>query len=405
MARGTGAIDGPFMPTTYEGAATGTVVGTDAPATPTTASTAAQQSSGLVADLIAQFPWLRTIGLDPTWLQTTAAESVNDSDVVSKLRQTQQYKSRFQGILRDDGSMRMSEAEYLSTESNYKQLLQQYGVSADKMDNPADFVGFFNSDIDANELKQRLDTWRQVQTGGQNMKDTFFVYAGMRVSDEELYASMVDPAAKQRLDDEYNQKVAAQPLDYETWITRATQAGLSRVSTALGQLQQSGALTGDAVQSVLRVDPNFARSIMDALYHGGDPLSGDYLNLQDLLATFEEASLGAAARQVGLALPSKERIQELRNAGVSRAQAQQTYADYAQNGSQYNAEVQRLSQGARGFGQSDFEAAALLGQGDQAQTLMKAQAQEKAYGQAAGQFQFGQNKRGQYTQQGLSTPY
>lgn len=365
----------------------------------------APAGAGLAADLLYQFPWLKTIGLDPSWLQTTAAESVNDSDVLSKLRQTPQYKQRFQAILRDDGSMRMTEADYLNTEQNYKQLLQQYGVDPAKMDNPADFVGFFNSDIDANELKQRLDTWRQVQTGSQSMKDAFYVYAGIRVSDEALYEATVDPAAYQRLNDEYNQKVAAQPLDYQTWITRATQAGLNRVSTTLSQLQASGALTGDAVQSVLKVDPTFARSIMDALYHGGDPTSGNTLDLQSLLAAFEEASLGAAAERVGLTLPTKDRIQELRNAGVTASQAGQAYSDYAQNGSLYNAEVNRMTQGVQGFDQARFENAALLGVGADASALTRAQAQEKAYGEGAGSFQFDQSKRGQFTQRGLKTPY
>lgn len=359
--------------------------------------------AGLMADLNAQFPWLKSLGLDPSWFQQTAATAVNDSDVVSKLRQTDQYKRRFQGILRDDGSMRMSEAEYLNTENGYRQLLEQYGVNPAKMDDPADFVGFFNSDIDANELKQRLDVWQQVRDGGQNQKDAFFVYANMRVSDEQLYEAAVDPAAAQRLDDEYNQKVAAQPLDYQTWITRATQAGLSRVSNALTQLQQQGALTGSAVQEVLKTDPTFARTIMDALYHGGDPGSGQTLDLQSLLAAFDEAAIGAAATQNGLTLPSKDRVQQLRAAGVTKATAQQGYAQYGANKDLYAGSVQRLTQAARSFTQSDFEDAALLGIGSQADVLTRAQKQEDAYGMAAGGFQLAQNKRGQFTQQGLIT--
>lgn len=372
------------------------------PAVPAAGPSATAAPSNTLADLSVQYPWLATIGLSPQWFQDTAATSTSDADVVGKLRQTSQYKTRFAGILNDNGSMKMNESQYLTQEANYKQLLQQYGVSPDKMNDPSDFVGFFNSDIDPNELKTRLDTYQQIKDGGQNVQDAFYVYAGMKVGVDDLYSAAVDPAAAQNLADEYNQKVAAQPLDYTTWITRATQAGLNRVSQTLGQLQASGALTGDAVQSVLKVDPNFARSIMDALYHGGDPTSGQTMDLQSLLASFEEASIGSAATGAGLVLPDKARIMELRAAGVTKAAAQSAYSQFSSQQNLYAGSVQRMTDNSRSFTQSDFEQAALLGNGQQSDLLARAQKQEDSYGAAGGQFQFNQNKRNQFTQQGLS---
>lgn len=356
--------------------------------------------STLLAELDSLYPWLKEIGLPASWFQETAATSASDAEVVAKLRQTSQYKSRFAGINRDDGSMRMTEAQYLDQEQSYRTLLKQYGITADHMDNPADFAGFFQSDIDPNELKQRLDVYDQVKSGGQDLRDAFYVYAGMRVGIDDLYAAAVDPAASQKLTEEFNQKVAAQPLDYQTWITRATEAGLARVASTLTSLQNQGALTGQAVNSITSISPDFARNIMDALYHGGDPTSGQTLNLNELMHSFEYAAIGAAAKGAGLELPTKDRIAEIRAAGVDRASAQKAYVDYGQNKNLYAGAVSRSGGGV--FTQSDFENAAFLGKASDVGRLNKALGQEQSYGEQAGQFGFNQNRRGRYTQGGLT---
>lgn len=350
-------------------------------------------------DLQELYPWLKTIGLPASWLQEVAVASASDAEVVARLRQTSQYKSRFAGIYNDDGSMAMTEAQYLQQEDNYRQVMMQAGVTADRMDNPADFVGFFKSKIDPNELKQRLDTYNRVKTSGQDTMDAFYVYAGMRVGVDDLYAATVDPAAAQNLTEEYNQKVASQPFDYQTWITRATEAGLSRVSKTLTDLQTTGVLTGSAVQSIIQTDPGFARNIMDALYHGGDPTSGKTLNLTELMNSFEYAALGAAAKGAGLDLPTKDRIAEIRAAGIDRAAATKAYVDYGQNKDLYSGASARAGTGP--FTQSDFENAAFLGNADAAGRLQKALGQEAAYGEQQGQFGTTQTRKGRYAQGGL----
>lgn len=356
-------------------------------------------SGSVLDDLEALFPWLKQVGLPASWFQEVAASSTSDAEVVAKLRMTSQYKARFAGIRRSDGSIRMTEAQYISQEDAYRQVLRQAGVSVDRMDNPADFVGWFESEVDPNELKSRVQMWNEVKTAGQDMQDAFYVYANMRVSDEDLYSAMVDPAAKQRLDDEYNQKVASQPFDYATWITRATEAGLSRVAKNLTGLQANGVLTGAAVQSIINADPGFARTVMDAIYHGGDPTTGQFLNLTELMHAFEYAAIGAAAKGAGLELPTKDRIAEIRAAGVDRASAQKAYVDYGQNRNLYSGAVARS--GGGNFTQGDFENAAFLGKAYDVGRLTKGLNQEASYGEQAGQFGISQNRKGGYAQRGL----
>lgn len=358
------------------------------------------QVASFQKELEGTFPWLAQLGLGTSFFQELLATSASDSEVLANLRNTTQYKQRFPGLYRSDGSMRMNEAEYLSREGDYRQLLQQYGFG-DRFDqsNPASLVGLFDGDIDPNELKQRLQTYQSIETGGQAQKDAFYVYAGMNVSTDDLYSALVDPAAAQRLTDEYNANIAKSQFDYTTWISRATQVGLDRVAKTLGDLQTRGAVTGDAIQNVLRTDPNFARQIMDALYHGGNPTGGDYLNLEELLQSFEYAAIGSAATQAGLSLPDRARIAEIRSAGIDRARATQLYSQYGANSGVYGEAVRRSGNGA--FDQSAFENAAFLGNSADQTRLAVGLAREDAAGKSQGFTRFDEDGSGRLNQRGL----
>lgn len=344
----------------------------------------AANTGSLLADLKADFPWLDQIGFSVEFFQQLVANAASSAEIITSLRQTPQYKQRFPGLWRQDGSIRMTEAQYLARENDFRQVANQYGYG-DNFKTPASFVGLFDSEQDPNEFKDRLDTYKQIQNAGQATKDAFYVYAGLQVSDDDLFEAVVDPAAAQRLTDEYNQRVASSQFDYVTWITRATEVGQQRVAKTLQDLAKTGAVTGTAVQAVLRTDPNFARTIMDALYHGGDVSpNGQTLNLQELLSSFEYASIGAAATQAGLTLPTKERIAEIRAAGIDRARASQAYVQFGQNKGVYDAAVKRT--GGGDFGQQDFESAAFLGDAAAAARLQAGLARETAAGQEQGQF-------------------
>lgn len=368
-----------------------------APTTPTPST--GNTGLGLQTELTSAFPWLARLGLDISFFQELEASSASDAEKLAKIRGTSQYKQKFTGMTRADGTMRMNEAQYLATEDSYKQLLRQYGYG-DRYEQGGSLVGFFEGEVDPNELKDRLQTYKQVKESSQSVKDAFYVYSGKTVTDEQLYQAAVDPAAAQKLTDEFNARVALQPLDYATWITRATEVGLQRVAKTLTDEKAAGNLTGQAIQSVLQTDPSFARQMMDALYHGGDPASGSYLNLDELTSAFEYAAIGAAASNVGLTLPTKERVAQIRAAGVDRSKATSSYQAYARSKGIYDGAVQRI--GGTGFNQNDFETTTFLG-GDQTQ-LQQALAAEDAAGKDQGGFQVGSDRTGRFQQKGLKAP-
>jgi hypothetical protein len=358
--------------------------------------------SGMLLDqLRASFPWIDAIGLSPEFFRELVANAASGAEIITTLRAQPQYRARFPGLWRDDGSVRMTEAEYLSRETDYRSVLRQFGF-ADGYQDAMSLSQFFNAEMDPNELRDRLTVYKGVQDSGQAVKDAFYVYAGMRVSDTDLYSAIVDPGgAGASLTSQYDESIAKNPFDYTTWITRATEVGLERVSATLRDLQSAGAVTGTAVQQIQRVDPNFARQVMDVIYNAGG--TGPQLNLQELLSSFEYAAIGAAATNAGLLLPGRERVAEIRAAGVDRARASQSYLEYGLNKGVYDAASQRMGMG--GFDQSEFESAAFLGNAAAANELRAILSREDAAGRSSGTFRFEQDRYGRLNQTGFESAF
>jgi hypothetical protein len=356
----------------------------------------------LFAELQELHPWLRDLGLTTQWLQQAVAESPSAAELTARIRATPQYKKRFQGITRTDGTQRWTEAQHVQREDQIRNLLRQYGVNVqNEYRTPQSLVAFHESEMALDEVRDRLEIWQFVKTSGQTVKDAFYVYAGLSLKDDDLFEALVDGGREQELFRQYNAGRAALAPDYAGFITRATQVGNQRVASELQNLQRRGVLTGQAVQRILSIDPNFARQMMDAIYTGGDPTPGKAgaLDLQHLLSSYEFASIGAAAKEAGLALPTRERLAEIRAAGVDRARAMEGYRNFGRDRTRLASAIQR----ARGvaFGQTQFEQAEFLGNAAQARNLQSGIQYMEAAGKTQGSFRFTED-RGRLTQRGLS---
>lgn len=347
--------------------------------------------------LYAQFPWLAQLGLESEvrrWL----TEGLEGEALVGALRRTPQYQQRFPWIKRQDGTLRMNEADYMRNEDQYRVLFRQYGF--DEPTNPMEYGSFFQGEVSPNELKERFETYRGVQRAGREVKEAFYVYAGMKLTDDDLYQAVVEPARAEALKSEYNQRVAASPLDYATWVQRTTEVGLQRVTDTLAQLEREGIVTGTAIERIRQVNPDFAKQMMDTLYTGGDPGAANFMSSTDeLLATFEEAMIGGAAAKAGLGLPSKERVAELRAAGVQRAQALKSYSDYAMRQNLVAGAVQRAT--AQQFGREEFEGQEFLGDARAKELMDTSMKQEEALGKGGGGVEASRDRTGQIAQQGF----
>lgn len=358
----------------------------------------------LYADLLADFPWLKSVGITPARIQQLVATSAGTSELYTKMTNEPQWRARFAGNYRQDGSLRMSPAEYLNWESNVRTLLRQAGVDVDtEYATPTSLIGFAESEQSPDELRTRLQVWQQVKQSGERVREAFYVYAGLSPTDDDLFEAAVDPAREQELASTYNAAVAAQasgPDAWKDWITRATEVGLQRVAKVLTDAQTQGTTTGAAIQRVMNTDAGFARQIMDVIYTGGDPTPGKAgsLSLDELLDAFEFMAVGAAATEAGLEMPTLDRLAEIRSAGVEKAKMIAGYTAFGQNRGTLTAAVER----ARGtsFTQTDFEKAQFFGDAEAANALNAGQNYTEASGRSSGGFRFGE-QAGRIVQSGF----
>ncbi len=392
-----------FDPTGYlnpiigpNGAVSPSAPSTTAPPSGSGGDLFSEDPTRLFDQLRAQFPWLEQIGVDPSWFQEVAAETGGNADaVLVRFRELPQYRSRFAGMWRQDGSLRMNEAQYLATEEAYRQILRQAGFDENVYARPEDLVGIFQADIDPNELNERVQIHQQVIEGSQSVRDAFYVYAGIDVSPEDLFAAVVDPTAGANLSRQYTEAVAAQTFDYETFLRRAAEVAPQRAAALAEATDNDVSFTQLQSQQ-----PELVSQILDLLYTNGGTETNPTLSLDELLASYEEALLGAAAVNAGLDIPTKDRISEIRLAGIDRSRAQQAYLQFAQFGGSLSGAAQR-----RGLGEIDqvrFEDASFFGEGSAQRALTVAAASEAAAGQRQGTFQFGQDRTGRFTQAGLT---
>lgn len=329
-----------------------------------------------VEEIQARYPWIGQLGIDFRQLRDWVADGLSGEAIVQEIRNTEGWKARFAGIRRDDGTLRMNEAAYLQKEDDYRQVLRQFGRDLSEYQDPISLKTFFDNDIDPSELAQRLERWEFLDKTTADIRDSFYVYSGLELSTDDLYRAIVDPNYGSYLSEEYNRRVAESPLDYQTWITRATEVGLNRVVEKLEDLRRFGMVTDQAISAVRNIDPDFARQMMGALYTGGGETPSEPLDLASLERAFEYAMIGGAASAQGLTLPDAERIEAIRQAGIDRARALQGYSQFAQQAGRLSAQAQRV--GAAGFDQSDFEEAVFLQQADAQALLDRARRAEEA---------------------------
>ena len=329
----------------------------------------------------ALYPWVNQLGLVDL-VGELILDDASAYQIVAEVRNTDQYRQAFPGMTGPDGKRRYaSEGSYLAAVESYRDVLMEAGWYDPATDSPQDYAAFMDAGIDPNELRDRKNIYQVLQRGTDELRDAFYVYAGMDVSVDDLFQATVSPEFGTALVDEYNRTVAGATLDYDTYISRATERGLSKVSDLLGDLQDANVLTGDAVAQIRSVDPEFAREIMGAIANTGDKT----LNLDELSYAFQYAMLGSAATEAGLTTPTADMVEALRTAGVTKAQATKTYQEFASRRFGLEGMVERLGIGSS-IDQETFARADLLGSGPGVDLIARAEALENALGRSSGSF-------------------
>lgn len=111
--------------------------------------------------------------------------------VTLKLQETPEYQQRFAGntARKKAGLPVLSPAEYLATESAYRQTMRAAGLPSGFYDTPEDFSTFIGVDVSPAELKQRVDVAAQTIEGADPFfKQQLKQYYGVNDADMVAYA-------------------------------------------------------------------------------------------------------------------------------------------------------------------------------------------------------------------------
>lgn len=366
------------------------------PTAPTTTTPPADDGSNALQMLETMYPWAKQLGLDQV-IRDYGTQGLDTDQIYAALQQTDQYKYQTQGMYKADGTKRFSsESAFFAWRDQTSQILKNYGAPGNDYNDPTDYVGLAESEMtDPSELEKRLQTYNSIKASSDDVKAAFYVYAGRTLTDDELYTATVDPQAAVDLTSDYNQKVALSPLDYDTWITRATQFATSATVDKLTNLKAQGVDTGDAIDQIKAMDPDFAKQLATSLFQS----TSTDMGLDAFTQAYNAALIGGAAKMNGVEVPTEDRVKQFAQAGVDRAKALSAYAEIGSKGQLYAGEAQRA-----GFNidTSGLEDAFLLQSGPSLDIVKRADAGEKAGGMSGGKATIGQdNKTGKVQQLGL----
>lgn len=206
----------------------------------------------------------------------------NASVIVGQIRQTPQYRQRFAGneARRARGLNVLSEAEYLSMESYYRQILRNSGMPTGFYDQPDDFNALIGNDVSAAEFAQRINQGYEAvtQANPQTVAEMKRLYG---VDDSQLAAYFLDPerATPTLLKQAKSAQIAAEAN---------LQAGIDVTAQQAEQLTTAGVSTETARQGFQQI------AAMQQVFQ---PLQGEQaISQQEQIAGVFGTEAGAAQR-------------------------------------------------------------------------------------------------------------
>lgn len=160
------------------------------PAAPPSAKPPAAPKRDFFGEARALMPWL-----DQRLLREFA-KAWEDTDNVElawgRVQQGSTFRSIYGDIIRPDGSLRMSPAEYHAVVDGYRSRLAGYGLNPNLFQNRiSDLV---QGDVSVQEFEQRLQAgYEQISSRSEDVRRWYADNYGLSMSDEALFASFIDP--------------------------------------------------------------------------------------------------------------------------------------------------------------------------------------------------------------------
>lgn len=135
-----------------------------------------------------RMPWMP----DEILQQYADAWTDNQDLAISEVRQSQAYKKHFAGNIRDDGSVRMSEKQYMAGKHAYADIMGEYGIPASEFEHR--YADLVSNDVSMREFQQRMDmTYQQVLSQGDEVRRAYANFYSGDISDASILASALEP--------------------------------------------------------------------------------------------------------------------------------------------------------------------------------------------------------------------
>lgn len=120
------------------------------------------------------------------------AESGNERLALAEMRADPIMAEVYPGIKRIDGTLRMTEQEYVAAIDNMKASLRNYNLNPNEFED--DIVGAISGDVSPLEFRQRLDAgYEGVVNNIPQVKEAYLQNFGVDLPDESIFAMFVSP--------------------------------------------------------------------------------------------------------------------------------------------------------------------------------------------------------------------
>ncbi len=136
------------------------------------------------------YPWL-----PPELIRIYAAawaETGDQEQALARMRADDSYTDFFPGIKRDDGSLRMTEAEWFATREAYRRLFTEFGLDPALWEKR--FTELMEGEVSPNELVGRLGgAYERIITNIPQVKEFYARQFGLEMTGAAIFASFLDP--------------------------------------------------------------------------------------------------------------------------------------------------------------------------------------------------------------------
>ena len=146
------------------------------------------------ADAAALYPYYPSILLDlliSSWTETGSIDIA-----LATVRQSDAFEQSFPGIKREDGSLRMTEIQYLELKDDMKDQLRNYNLNPDIFAD--EIVEAIEGDVDKEEFSARLAFgYNELINNKDIVMRVYRDEYGMDLTDEALFAMFISPDISQ----------------------------------------------------------------------------------------------------------------------------------------------------------------------------------------------------------------